>query len=529
MKFNRFYIVNIKSLAVVVVVVLLVVLSTSYTPELKPTDRPNATASDYRSYTYGMNEDLTSSYSHLLSLYREGHKSSYICASLKQCGNSLYLNGYYARALEAYTMALEMAEETGEKKAVAGCLYCIGNIHVIFKDYERAIYYYKKVLYSKELSPRLETKGLAARYLVMCCSRIGDIRQAQRYLKEAKTLPLSDSNIDSYYNYYCGALIESAEGNNRKALSMFDEAYRITDRFGMKIGMGAYPLGESARILARQGKIAQAISKQKKAFCVARRDKAFDQLDEACVALDSLYSIIGQKDSALHYLNVHRELSTDMLNSSAFYTARNKLMNYEEGEKVREIGLLEKRVNLLTMGIVVFLVALLVMLIYGRKLRSAYKMLVIKNRQLIDEQDENRKLLAENKAARVAGNDIRVRTVSECHSELISRIMDIMSDSSLVFDKDFSLQKLAQLTGSNTKYVSSAISSAGYGSFKILLNDCRIKEACKRLVDEGYSAYTIQAVAESVGYVSVNNFIVQFKRYTGMTPSVYKKNADSSN
>ena len=111
---------------------------------------------------------------------------------------------------------------------------------------------------------------------------------------------------------------------------------------------------------------------------------------------------------------------------------------------------------------------------------------------------------------------------------LVKKIMGIMNDTETICNTEFSLQTLARLAGSNTKYVSAAISSTAYGSFKSMLNEYRTREACRRLADERYQAYTIQAVAETVGYVSVNNFIIQFKKYTGMTPSVYRKNATAS-
>ena len=169
-------------------------------------------------------------------------------------------------------------------------------------------------------------------------------------------------------------------------------------------------------------------------------------------------------------------------------------------------------------------------------------MLTMKNQQLIAEQDENRKLLTEKTEActvphdakqdyyagdktEIAEGNIAEDKKDNAEDKLTKKIIEIMNDTEVICNSSFNLQTLAHMAGSNTKYVSAAISNTNQGSFKSMLNEYRTREACRRLTDPKYQAYTIQAVAETVGYVSVNNFIVQFKKYTGMTPSIYRKNA----
>jgi AraC-like DNA-binding protein len=57
-----------------------------------------------------------------------------------------------------------------------------------------------------------------------------------------------------------------------------------------------------------------------------------------------------------------------------------------------------------------------------------------------------------------------------------------------------------------------------------LLNESRIRLVCQRLVNgEYYGHLTIAAIANTVGYNSMNNFILFFKRIVGMTPSKYRQ------
>lgn len=97
-----------------------------------------------------------------------------------------------------------------------------------------------------------------------------------------------------------------------------------------------------------------------------------------------------------------------------------------------------------------------------------------------------------------------------------------MSQTDVISDPDISLSKLAELIGSNFKYVSMVINSTYNKNFKTLLNEYRIRETCKRLVDTGnYGNITIQGIFQSVGYTNATSFNRSFKKVTGMTPTEY--------
>ena len=78
-------------------------------------------------------------------------------------------------------------------------------------------------------------------------------------------------------------------------------------------------------------------------------------------------------------------------------------------------------------------------------------------------------------------------------------------------DADFSLERLAELVGSNSKYVSQAVNEHYGKNFSSFVTDYRIRLACRRLADdEAYGAYTIEGVGRSVGYRSKTTFTAAF-------------------
>ena len=111
----------------------------------------------------------------------------------------------------------------------------------------------------------------------------------------------------------------------------------------------------------------------------------------------------------------------------------------------------------------------------------------------------------------------------------MSVVKDICSDPKNYCNPDFSINTLASLSGSNTKYLSQAINDTTGENFRTYLNRFRINEARRRLaVDPEYKGLTIQSIGESVGFRSVANFNIAFKKLTGMTPSAFQKMSKGS-
>ena len=109
-------------------------------------------------------------------------------------------------------------------------------------------------------------------------------------------------------------------------------------------------------------------------------------------------------------------------------------------------------------------------------------------------------------------------------NEVYQRICAVMEKSPEVYSENFTFARLHELVGSNTKYLSRAISTHAQCDFKTLLSQYRIREACRRMNDvEHYRNFTIDAIAKSVGVTSRTSFIKNFKSQTGITPSAYLK------
>ena len=140
----------------------------------------------------------------------------------------------------------------------------------------------------------------------------------------------------------------------------------------------------------------------------------------------------------------------------------------------------------------------------ARNIRPLFFMVFRNNKRMNEGQ---LKLLAENRdilAKTVDKVKARNPTVKdgperEKKQKLLGQINEVLNNVSSISDPDFSLQKLAEAVGSNTKYVSQVINEYYNKNFKTLLNEYRLREATRRLNDqEHYGNMTIQAIYEEM-------------------------------
>ena len=150
------------------------------------------------------------------------------------------------------------------------------------------------------------------------------------------------------------------------------------------------------------------------------------------------------------------------------------------------------------------------------------------HRQLILDYEAHLKQLSEKP---VDTPKYRKHPVSEEeNSELLHRILYIMETSEEIFSNDFSLDRLTELVdGRTSNYVSQAINQLYHRTFNDMVNEFRIREACRRMNDpEQYGHLSYDFLAQGLGFKSYPNFVRNFKKFTGLNPSEYQKQIKES-
>ena len=111
-------------------------------------------------------------------------------------------------------------------------------------------------------------------------------------------------------------------------------------------------------------------------------------------------------------------------------------------------------------------------------------------------------------------------------STIVEKVYQQLDDVDFICQPDLTVERLAKAIGIHDRYVSQAINEGMSKNFNTLLNEYRVREACKRLTDfDTYGQLTNETIAEGLGYKSRSRFTRTFKKITGLTPSQYQKMA----
>lgn len=93
------------------------------------------------------------------------------------------------------------------------------------------------------------------------------------------------------------------------------------------------------------------------------------------------------------------------------------------------------------------------------------------------------------------------------------------------FDPLLSLDKLSEELNISTGKLSSLINQYSGKNFSDYINSLRVEDAKKLLANPDFETYTIVSIGLECGFNSKSTFYTAFKKFTGQTPTAYRKEA----
>lgn len=106
---------------------------------------------------------------------------------------------------------------------------------------------------------------------------------------------------------------------------------------------------------------------------------------------------------------------------------------------------------------------------------------------------------------------------------LVSRIIALMERDKLYQETELTLQQLAAKLDVPSYQVSFALNEGMKKNFYDVINGYRVEEAKRLLLDSKNRNYTILSVGFEAGFNSKTTFNTVFKKFTGMTPTEFRK------
>ncbi|OJJ21737.1 hypothetical protein BKI52_14645 [marine bacterium AO1-C] len=115
---------------------------------------------------------------------------------------------------------------------------------------------------------------------------------------------------------------------------------------------------------------------------------------------------------------------------------------------------------------------------------------------------------------------------AETSQQYTQAAQQLMQEKKLYLNEELTLHQLAAQLDVPAYHLSQALNEQLQKNFFDFVNEYRVEEVKEKVADPTFQKYTLLAIAYESGFRSKSSFNRVFKRFTGMTPSEYKKNRE---
>lgn len=478
-----------------------------------------------------------------------------------RCGAIYIRLNSYTKALNMLLKGLEVCEQTGNEKYMSKIYNNIANVYYLFHDYRMAESYCEKAYEIGLKFNDLEIQKTVLHNMIGINCYLEEYSKAKKHLGLLKTLKSDDQPSFNYYYCICNGALKLEEHKYAEAIEWFKKSVSYAGYCPNPDRMKYVSYSNIARTFNYSHQYDSALVYLDKGKSLVLSQPDIDLRFECYENYSNLYRKKGDEKLSLYYKRKHLEIADSIFNAQEFGQIKDLQFLHEMDKIEKQIYRLNDAqvlkdnqiksqqlvLRIIVCAFIIIAVLLVIMFFQNRKLREANVELFNKNLEIIKSEEiekKNRKSAVEKlNSVEIISNDFvepemeseleasdaaKVKyqnsVINEDEKKRIREsILDVMDNTDEFCSVDFNLEKMALLTNSKSKYVSQVINESWNKNFNVFVNEYRIKEARRRLMDISiYGNFTIASIATSVGFKSNANFNLVFKKVTGITPSVYQ-------
>lgn len=287
-------------------------------------------------------------------------------------------------------------------------------------------------------------------------------------------------------------------------------------------------------------KVDTALHHIQNALIYAKETGSGKELYNNYLVLSDIYDQMGLSDLAFWYYKRYAELRDSVTGQETRETIAKVQTKYQTAKKEKENITLRKENEIhqlkleknqitifsLTAGIAVILILFSVVFFQYRGKYIAYRKLVKKNIEILHVEDQLQF------AGRVTSSEEKTAPGPNTGSlpdprvvEITQKLEKFMREEKPYFDSNISIDEVSKKLSTNRTYLASAIKEKYSQSFNTFINHFRIKEAMRLLLDPAYAHLSIEGIGQIAGFNTKMAFYTNFKKITGVTPMIFRKNA----
>lgn len=442
--------------------------------------------------------------------------------------HALYFDMNYNKVLSHFMKALGYAEKLDDENNYNVLLANIAMTYYLRND-TTGMKYAQEVY---ERSSAGADKPNAAYSRFIGASTLGymhflrrDYEQALEYAHEAETL--SEEYHDKVSTFTLLGNIYAATGNDRKAESYYKQALGLSAKADAKsASFLAYSYGN---YLLEKKKYEQAIPVFHTGLNVAEQHNNYLYRYRLYLGLSEAYDKLGAPQQALHNHRIYHAQADSIFNIEREHSLAELRVQYESEKQEKELK--QKELQLMREGkklqvsifmlVIILTVAGMIYILYSRKNRM-YRQLVMQHQEYLQKEKQFKSKGQVPETPVIPETDKAGDAPSEKDEELFSRLTALMRDGHIYRENDISIEKLADMLGSNRSYISRIINLYAGMSFTSFINSYRIDEAV-RVLSNPEDETPLKALSDNLGYNSLTSFYRSFQKATSVPPSKYRE------
>ncbi|MFK7747038.1 MAG: helix-turn-helix domain-containing protein [Kordia sp.] len=465
-------------------------------------------------------------------LAKHSKKDSLLGSFFHAKGATFFIQSNYKDALAYYLKAYDVMRIKGSVANRLALEFDIATIKLRVRKTEEALAEFDKIIHSYDslLTAKSNSRFLRIRFIKILNNT------AKSYTKEAmyeKAIALYTKSLllNETTNYLSGKCIAIGGKGNvytfekkyEKALEKLNNALEISTVNSELHLITPFLLLDKGKCLFGQKKYAEAL----KVFAetdsiIQAKQLNFLDLDETYRFFAKTHVQLGnhEKATAIYDQYIERKnLNADKrfeLYQTIFKGYDLKNVEHRAEEATKASNLFKSYFSKAILVITVLVIATIIFFLYDR------------NRQK-KKFAKFHALIAELKAKEVNVTEIQPKgyVLSDEKATKILHNLETLEAKLFFLDKKYNLSTLAKKCNTNSSYLSKVINQYKEKTFSEYMIDMRITYVLNALKnDKKLRSYTIQSIAEEIGFKKSESFAKAFKKRTGFNPSYYIKSLE---
>jgi AraC-like DNA-binding protein len=442
----------------------------------------------YYNYHYGENSKALKYYLKAFEMADSLNNDNMAYVILGSIGSIYSLENRHEEGLKYLFMAIARLNKLNNKKSINTFYGNIANIYIQKHNYDSAYYYYN-------ISNKL-------------CIEASDTLTLMRNYVNMANLSIRDNKYDKAIDF----LHQSLE------LSLLKD-----NLFGIAI---SYNLMAKAYLAKKEYQKAENYAKQ--SLAIGEKIKSSNRIMSSYRMLWKLNEAKENYKEALKYLSLYKSLKDSVEQQKENDQITHLISDFETQKNLHEIKLLrtenslkESQLKNKNTLLVFILISTIIILLSGSifvllflKKKKAYLEILRKNIELEKKETKEEEILIDGS-----------QKIDKADIALIESWKEKIVKAGLFKNPSCTIELCAQELNTNRSYLSRAINQFYGQNFNSIINELRIKDARKLLRQKEAKKYTIEFIAQQVGFNNKVSFTSSFKKITGLTPAFYRDHA----